>query len=31
MLTLIGLHILAGLYHYFIRRNRDLQRKLPGG
>jgi cytochrome b561 len=31
MLTLIGLHILAGLYHYFIRRNRVLQRMLPGG
>lgn len=30
-LTLIGLHILAGLYHYFIRRNRVLQRMLPGG
>jgi cytochrome b561 len=31
MLTLIGLHVLAGLYHYFIRRDRVLQRMLPGG
>jgi cytochrome b561 len=31
MLTLIGLHILAGLYHYFIRRDGVLQRMLPGG
>lgn len=30
MLTLIGLHIVAGLYHYFIRRDRVLQRMLPG-
>jgi cytochrome b561 len=29
MLTLIGLHILAGLYHYFIRRDHVLQRMLP--
>ncbi|MGC1093185.1 MAG: hypothetical protein WA905_10685 [Pseudolabrys sp.] len=31
MLTLIGLHILAGLYHYFIRRDGVLQSMLPGG
>ena len=31
MLTLIGLHVAAGLYHYFIRRDRVLQRMLPGG
>jgi cytochrome b561 len=30
MLTLVGLHVLAGLYHYFIRRDRVLQRMLPG-
>ena len=30
MLTLIGLHIAAALYHYFIRRDRVLQRMLPG-
>jgi len=30
MLTLIGLHIAAGLYHYFIRRDAVLQRMLPG-
>jgi cytochrome b561 len=30
MLTLIGLHIAAGLYHYFIRRDGVLQRMLPG-
>ena len=29
-LTLIGLHIAAGLYHYFIRRDRVLQQMLPG-
>lgn len=31
MLTVIGLHIVSGLYHYFIRRDRVLQRMLPGG
>ena len=31
MLTLIGLHVLAALYHYFIRRDRVLQRMLLGG
>ena len=31
MLILVGLHILAGLYHYFIRRDHVLQRMLPGG
>ena len=29
MLPLIGLHVAAGLYHYFIRRDRVLQRILP--
>ena len=31
MLTLIGLHVVSSLYHYFIRRDRVLQRMLPGG
>jgi cytochrome b561 len=31
MLTLVGLHVLAGLYHYFIRGDTVLQRMLPGG
>ena len=31
MLTLVGLHVLASLYHYFVRRDRVLQRMLPGG
>jgi cytochrome b561 len=31
MLVLIGLHIAAGLYHHFIRRDGVLQRMLPGG
>ena len=30
-LTLVGLHVLAALYHYFWRRDRVLQRMLPGG
>jgi cytochrome b561 len=30
MLTLVGLHVLAGLYHHFIRRDGVLQRMLPG-
>ena len=30
LLVLVGLHVLAGLYHYFIRRDRVLQRMLPG-
>ena len=29
MLILVGLHVLAGLYHYFIRRDGVLQRMLP--
>jgi len=29
MLGLIGVHVLAALYHYFIRRDRVLQRMLP--
>ena len=28
--TLVGLHVLAGLYHYFVRRDGVLQRMLPG-
>lgn len=31
MLTMIVLHVAAGLYHYFVRRDRVLQRMLPGG
>ena len=27
----LGLHVVAGLYHYFLRRDRVLQRMLPGG
>jgi cytochrome b561 len=30
MLALVGLHAVAALYHYFIRRDRVLQRMLPG-
>ena len=30
LLTLVSLHVLAGFYHYFIRRDRVLQRMLPG-
>ncbi len=30
MLTLVGLHVLAALYHYFVRRDGVLQRMLPG-
>jgi cytochrome b561 len=30
LLGLVGLHVAAGLYHYFIRRDRVLQRMLPG-
>ena len=30
ILALVGLHVAAGLYHYFIRRDRVLQRMLPG-
>lgn len=30
MLTLVGLHVLAALYHYFIRGDGVLQRMLPG-
>jgi cytochrome b561 len=29
ILTLVGLHVLAGLYHYFIRGDGVLQRMLP--
>jgi cytochrome b561 len=29
MLALVGLHVAAGLYHYFIRRDGVLQRMLP--
>jgi cytochrome b561 len=30
ILTLVGLHVAAALYHYFIRRDGVLQRMLPG-
>ena len=30
LLGLIGLHVAAGLYHYFARHDRVLQRMLPG-
>lgn len=30
LLGLIGLHVAAGLYHYFFLRDRVLQRMLPG-
>jgi len=30
MLALVGLHVAAGVYHYFIRRDGVLQRMLPG-
>ena len=30
MLALVGLHVAGALYHYFIRRDRVLQRMLPG-
>jgi cytochrome b561 len=30
MLTLVVLHVAAVLYHYFVRRDRVLQRMLPG-
>jgi cytochrome b561 len=30
MLTLVGLHVVAALYHYFVRRDGVLQRMLPG-
>jgi len=29
LLVLIGLHIAAALYHYFVRRDGVLQRMLP--
>lgn len=29
LLGLVGLHVLAGLYHYFVRRDGVLQRMLP--
>ena len=28
--TLVGLHVVAALYHHFIRRDGVLQRMLPG-
>jgi cytochrome b561 len=31
MLTLVGLHVAAALYHWLVRRDRVLQRMLPGG
>jgi cytochrome b561 len=30
ILALVGLHVAAALYHYFVRRDRVLQRMLPG-
>ncbi len=30
LLALVSLHALAALYHYFVRRDRVLQRMLPG-
>jgi cytochrome b561 len=30
MLTLVGLHVAAALYHWLIKRDRVLQRMLPG-
>ena len=30
MLALVGLHVGAALYHYFVRRDGVLQRMLPG-
>jgi cytochrome b561 len=30
MLALVGLHVAAALYHYFIRRDGVLQRMMPG-
>lgn len=30
VLSLVGLHVAAALYHYFIRHDRVLQRMLPG-
>jgi cytochrome b561 len=30
MLTLVGLHVFAALYHWLGRRDRVLQRMLPG-
>ena len=30
MLALVGLHAAAALYHHFVRRDRVLQRMLPG-
>jgi cytochrome b561 len=30
LLTLVGLHVLAALYHHFIRRDNVLRRMLPG-
>jgi cytochrome b561 len=30
LLILVGLHVAAALYHHFIRRDRVLQRMLPG-
>lgn len=31
LLGLVGLHVLAALYHYFVRRDGVLQRMLPDG
>ena len=29
LLALVGVHVIAALYHYLIRRDRVLQRMLP--
>jgi cytochrome b561 len=31
MLTFVGLHVAAALYHALVRRDRVLARMLPGG
>jgi cytochrome b561 len=31
LMGVIGLHVLAALYHYFVKHDRVLQRMLPGG
>ena len=30
LLALVGLHVVAALYHHFIQRDGVLQRMLPG-
>ena len=31
LLGLVGLHVIAALYHYWFRRDQVLQSMLPGG